>query len=371
MPELSGSGARPSRNRKRASSVGIRDVAQLSGVSTATVSRVYNAPDTVSEQVRARVEEAARTLSYIPHNAARALSSRRSRTLGIVIPTVQNSIFAEQVEWLQKRAMVHGYSTLVALSGFSAAGEAEQVRALARNGIDGIMLVGARHLPEVYDLLSSRGIAYINTSVADEASPHPCVGFDNAQAMAHTTAFLLNLGHREIAVISGDTDASDRAKLRLDGTTRALAEAGLHLDDAHLRRSDYSMAGSRAACRELMNASPGITAIMCHNDVQAFAAVLELQRMGLRVPEDVSVTGFDDLEWARHLSPGLTTVRVPWGKMAEIAADFLVAQLDGTQHRHTTILDFDLVVRESTTPPPASKAGGQLTPTTGPLPPQS
>jgi len=339
------------RNRRGSNAVGIRDVARLAGVSTATVSRVYNAPDTVSEKVRQQVEQAARSLSYIPHNAARALSSQRSRTLGIVIPTVQNSIFAEQVEWLQRRALSHGYTTLVAHSGFTHSGEAEQVRQLVRNGIDGIMLVGADHLPEVYSLLKSREIAYVNTSVCDPASPHPSVGFDNVAAMAHTTNYLLSLGHRNIGVISGDIRNSDRARLRLEGVRKEMAEAGLSLPEERIAHSDYSMDSSRAACRDLLQRAPEITAIMCHNDVQAFAAVLELQRLGLEVPGSISVTGFDDLEWARHLWPGLTTVRVPWGRMAQIAADMLVAQLDGQEYRHYTMLEYDLVVRESTAPP--------------------
>ncbi|WP_198666236.1 LacI family DNA-binding transcriptional regulator [Tropicimonas sp. IMCC34043] len=346
------------RNRRGSNATGIRDVARLAGVSTATVSRAFNAPETVSEKIRQQVEQAARTLSYIPHNAARALSSQRSRTLGIVIPTVQNSIFAEQVEWLQRRALSHGYTTLVAHSGFTSSGEAEQVRQLVRNGIDGIMLVGADHLAEVYSLLQSRRIAYVNTSVCDPASPHPSVGFDNGAAMAHTTNYLLSLGHRNIGVISGDIHNSDRARLRLQGVLRAMAEAEVALPNERIAHSDYSMEASRAACRDLLSRAPETTAIMCHNDVQAFAALLELQRLGFVVPRDISVTGFDDLEWARHLQPALTTIRVPWGRMAQIAADMLVAQLDRVEYRHSTMLDFDLVVRESTAPPrPAAQSG--------------
>ncbi|MBE2278352.1 MAG: LacI family DNA-binding transcriptional regulator [Rhodobacteraceae bacterium] len=344
------------RNRRSSNAAGIRDVAQRAGISTATVSRVYNAPDSVSEKVRLRVEQAARDLSYIPHNAARALSSQRSRTLGIVIPTVKNSIFAEQVESLQRRALTHGYTLFVAHSGFTPAGEAEQVRQMVRNGIDGIMLVGAEHRPEVYNLLESREIAYVNTSVWDADSVHPTVGFDNSAAMAHTTRYLLSLGHRAIGAITAEARASDRARLRLQGARQVMAEAGLALDETRVAYSDHSMDSSRAACRQLVQQVPGLTAILCHNDVQAFAAILELQAMGLAVPDDVSVTGFDDLEWARHLQPALTTVRVPWGRMAELAADILVAQLEGEDFRRSTKLEFDLVVRQSTAPPPPAKA---------------
>jgi LacI family transcriptional regulator len=325
----------------------------MSGVSTATVSRVFNTPESVSPEVQEKVRSVASKLAWIPHNAARALTTKRTNSLGIVIPTVKNSIFAEQVEGLQKRAAKHGYTTLVAHSGFNHESEAAQVYELVRHGIDGIMLVGADHLPEVYDLLSSRGIAYVNSSVCVENSPVPSVGFDNAGAMERITNHLISLGHTRIGTISGDTRASDRARLRLEGTRKAMKAAGLALDPRHIIASEYTMDSARMACRELMRRFPDITAIICHNDVQAFAAVLELQSRGILIPEDVSVTGFDDLDWVRHIRPGLTTVRVPWAQMAEIAADVLVAQLREQPFSHTTLLEYDLILRDSTAPPRA------------------
>jgi LacI family transcriptional regulator len=177
------------------------------------------------------------------------------------------------------------------------------------------------------------------------------VGFDNSAAMARVAQYLLSLNHRDIGVISGDIQESDRARLRLEGTRQAMRDAGVPLPEDRVFISNYSMEASRAACRELMRRAPQTTAIMCHNDVQAFGAILELQKLGLSVPHDVSITGFDDLEWARHISPALTTVRVPWGRMAEIAAEMLVKQLKGEGGQHATILDWDLVVRDSTAPP--------------------
>ncbi|NEX48606.1 LacI family DNA-binding transcriptional regulator [Pseudotabrizicola algicola] len=342
---------RSTRLRKGSGSIGIRDVAERAGVSTATVSRAFNAPKSVSETIRRKVTEAANALAYIPHNAARALSSQRSRNIGIVIPTIQNSIFATQVESLQQRAAGLGYNLLVALAGFNRDIEAEKIQQLVRTGVDGIMLIGADHRAEVYRLLQSRDIAYVNTSVFNATSPHPNVGFNNAEAMSRIAKYLISIGHLKICVISGDVVESDRARLRLEGIRNAMKSAGLPLPDEQIRICAYEMSASRQACRDLLNRTPDATAIMCHNDVQAFGALLELQSLGLRVPEDISVTGFDDLEWARHLSPALTTVRVPWGKMAELAAEVLVAQLNGSEFPQATLLDFDLVVRDSTAPP--------------------
>jgi len=165
------------------------------------------------------------------------------------------------------------------------------------------------------------------------------------------TRYLVSLGHRTICVISGDVVESDRARLRLDGIVEAMRAADLEMPDHQIRICHYEMSASRQACRELLQRNPGTTAIMCHNDVQAFGALLEVQSLGLKVPEDISITGFDDLEWARHLAPALTTVRVPWGQMAEIAADILVAQLDRRPYPKSTVLDSDLVLRDSTSLP--------------------
>lgn len=342
---------RASRSRKGSDSTGIRDVARAAGVSTATVSRVFNAPASVSDAIRRKVMDVADGLSYIPHNAARALSSQRSRNLGIIIPTIQNSIFAAQVERLQQRGAALGYNLLVALAGFNRDSEAEQVRQLVRTGVDGIMLVGADHRPEIYDLLKSRSIAYVNTSVADPKSPHPNVGFDNAAVMSRMTRYLISLGHQRICVISGDIVESDRARLRLEGIRQAVSAAGLALDEGMVAIAAYEMSAARTACRELLSRNRDATAIMCHNDVQAFAALIECQSLGLRVPQDVSITGFDDLEWARHLSPSLTTVKVPWGEMAQMSADILVAQLQHRAFPRSTLLECDLVLRDSSGPP--------------------
>lgn len=342
---------RENRRRRSSAHAGVRDVARLAEVSIATVSRTFNAPSSVSKDIRRRVLDAAEALSYIPHSAARALSSNRSQTLGIVIPTIQNSIFAEQVEHLQARGAELGYNLVVKLAGFDVERELEQIRQLVRMGVDGIMLIGGDHRPEVYELLEARDIAFVNTSVCDADSPYPSVGFDNAGAMGRMTRHLLSLGHREFGVISGNIDGSDRARLRLNGIEYELAREGLGLPRDHVVFSSYGMSDARTSCRELLRRHPSITALICHNDVQAFAALLEAQSRGYEVPTELSITGFDDLEWARHLSPALTTVRVDWARMAILAADVLTAQLNGRDFPHVMKLETDLVLRKSTAPP--------------------
>ncbi|NYZ12472.1 LacI family DNA-binding transcriptional regulator [Azospirillum sp. RWY-5-1] len=341
-------GGAAERTRRGNGSVGIRDVARAAGVSTATVSRVLNTPEAVGQPIREKVLEAVRQLRYVPHSAARALSLQRSHTLGIVIPSIANSIFAAQVEALQKCASEHGYNVVIALSDFSMDNEFRQMQNLVANGAEGVMLVGGWHRPELYDLLNARGVVYVNTSVYDPASPHPTIGFDNAAAIGRATNYLLELGHTRIGVLSGQRAENDRATYRLKGIQDALRAAGLTLDDQLVQECRYGISDARQAFRELMSRRPAPTAIVCHNDVLAFGAVLEAQDMGLQVPADVSVVGFDDLEWASQIRPSLTTVRVRWDQMATLAGEHLIAQLTGAPVVHATKVDVDLVVREST-----------------------
>jgi LacI family transcriptional regulator len=155
------------------------DVARRAGVSAASVSRVLNHPAKVSQEVRDRVMRAMGEFGYVRDGAARALASRHSLTIGNVVPTLGIGIFAAGVAALQRRLEEFGYQLLVAASDYDEAKEARQVRSLIERGVDGIALVGQRHAPEVYQLLRSRKLPYVNTYQFDGQNPHPCIGFDN------------------------------------------------------------------------------------------------------------------------------------------------------------------------------------------------
>ena len=189
-PAASGAGRR---------SAGIRDVASLAGVSTATVSRFFNEPSSLRPDMRMRVDNAVRELGYIRHGAARALSMRRSHAIGAIIPTVDNATRANKVTALQKRCRERGYNLVLALSEYDLDLELQQCRNLIEAGIDGIMLEGGLHDPALYTLLEKRGIAFVNTSVYDPLSPYPNIGFDNRATASRLAEHLLDLGHRSSA----------------------------------------------------------------------------------------------------------------------------------------------------------------------------
>lgn len=332
--------------------VTLKDVADHAGVSTATVSRVLNRQGKVNRETEVRVTEAVATLGYVPHAAARALASRRSRTIGAVTAALDNPIFAKGIQALEHRLELSGYGLLVASSNYEPVRELKQVRTMVERGIDAIMLQGDSHLPEVYALLQRKGIAYINTWVYDPAAPHPCCGFNNEAAGRNVTAYLLDLGHRDIAMVAGITSGNDRARNRIRGVRAALADQGLDLPPHRLVERPYSVSDGRDGLRELL-AAPGSrpTAVIGGNDLLAIGVLLEAQQSGLTVPGDLSIAGFDDIELSANISPGLTTVHVPVAEICTLAGDYLVARIEDRPARDHVSLEAKLVVRQSTARP--------------------
>ena len=330
----------------------LKDVAQRAGVSTATVSRVLNAQGRVNRETEARVADAVAALGYVPHAAARALASRRSRTVGAVTAALDNPIFARGLQALEHRLEQSGYGLLVASSNYEPARELKQVRTMVERGIDAIMLQGDSHLPEVYALLQRKGIAYVNTWVYDAAAAHPCCGFNNELAGRNLADYLLDLGHREIAMVAGVTAGNDRALNRIRGVTAALKARGLELPPARVVERPYSLSDGRDGLRALL-AAPGSrpTAVIGGNDLLAIGVMLEAQQSGLTVPGDLSVAGFDDIELAANIAPALTTVHVPVEEICTLAGDYLVARIEGRPARDHVALEARLVVRQSTARP--------------------
>jgi LacI family transcriptional regulator len=354
MQDLSKRLQKRTRRNERPSAT-LKDVALRAGVSTATVSRVLNAQGKVNHETEARVTAAVAALGYVPHAAARALASRRSRTVGAVTAALDNPIFAKGIQALESRLEQSGYGLLVASSNYEPARELKQVRTMVERGIDAIMLQGDSHLPEVYALLQRRGIAYMNTWIYDAAAPHPCCGFDNQLAGHNLADYLLDLGHRDIAMVAGITAGNDRARSRIAGVTAALRARGLDLPPARVVERPYSLSDGRDGLRALF-APPGPrpTAVIGGNDLLAIGVMLEAQQSGLKVPGDLSVAGFDDIELAANLTPALTTIHVPVEEICTLAGDYLVARIEGRAARDHIALEARLVVRQSTARP-----GGQ------------
>ena len=340
----------------QAKTVGIREVAQRAGVSIATVSRALNSPAMVRPELRARIDAAARELGYIPDAAARALSSRRSRTIGAIIPTVDNAMFARGVEALQRYLSLKDYLLLLATSGYDPEVEHRQAQNMISRGVDGLILRGDVHTDALRRLLATQRIPFVNVGVYHPDKPYASVGTDNEAAGYRVCRHLLGLGHRRIGMVAALSLNNDRASARVRGVRRALAEAGLELEPRWTLEVPYHLDDARQAARTLLphEAAGRPTALVCGNDVIAYGVMLEAERRGLRVPQDLSVAGFDDLEWSRHLRPSLTTMHLPTDEVWTRAGEYLVNTLAGMPMAPHFEVEASLVVRESTGPAPAA-----------------
>ena len=333
----------------------IDDVASAARVSTATVSRVLNKPDAVREALRQRVTDAVVRLGYVPHAGARALMLHRSGTVGAVFPTVDNAIFAKAIEALQRRLTDAGLQLLIATSGYDVDTEARQAMNLVTRGADALALCGIGQSPQLLKFLRQRALPTVHVMTYPAPAETVCVGFDNAKAIGQAVRYLLDLGHRRVAMLAGITRHNDRARARVAGVRKALKEAGIELPASRLVERPYGLAEARDGFRALMAAVPAPTAILCGNDVLAFGALLEAQKMKIAVPKALSIIGFDDLEMARHIHPALTTVHVPTEKMWGTAADRLIEALGQRPVATATEVEVALVVRDSTGPAPTKK----------------
>ena len=327
----------------------ISDVAAEAGVSPATVSRALSLPELVKPLTRARIQAAVSRLGYVPDGAARALASRTSGAVGIVVPTIDNAIFSRAIQALQTRLAEAGIRLLVASHQYDVAAEAGAVRSLLEHGIDGIVLVGTEHTKDVWTLLDRAPIPYLLTWSLKRG--RDCIGFDNQATGRLAAEHLLSLGHQKFGMISGTLTYNDRAKSRLAGVRAALAAAGLALPPERIREQPFSLGGGRAGFAALMSLAEPPTAIIGGNDLLATGALFEAQARGLVVPRDVSIMGFDNLELAANVSPGLTTIHLPTAELGRMAAERLLERLQSDDRPHIVKLPVELVVRASTAPP--------------------
>ncbi|WP_294926677.1 LacI family DNA-binding transcriptional regulator [uncultured Paracoccus sp.] len=339
-------------NRKNSqkASVGIRDVARHANVSTATVSRALNKPERVSADLRDRIARVISEIGYIPDASARALSSRRTRTIGAIVPTIDNAMFAQGIQALQGYLATQDYLLLLATNQYDLETELKQARNLIERGVDALILRGDERHAELRRLLAAKAIPFVNVGVYEPHKPYPSIGTDNAEAGRVLARYVTGLGHRRIAVVAAHQRNNDRAQARLRGVIDGLAESGTTLRPEWLLHVEYTLDDAGNAARALLFDKDRPTAVICGNDVIAYGVMLAAMRQGIRVPDQLSIVGFDDLEWSRHLQPSLTTIHMPTNEIWVRAGKYLVDLLAGLSPLKHQKVDFSLIVRESTAP---------------------
>lgn len=323
------------------------DVAKTAGVSTATVSRCLNSPDRVVEKTRLRVLKAVEELGYTPNFGARVMAAKRTFTIGAIIPTMENAIFARGIQAFQEELHSRGYTLLISSSAYQPKLEQEQIRALVSRGADGLLLIGYERDSEIYGYLERQNKPVLVAWAFSNEHDLPAIGFDNCASMQDLTDAVIEHGHRKIGVISGITKGNDRAVQRLKGIKQGVENSDQTVEIVDVIETPYEVENGGDAFAQIMDSHVRPTVIMCGNDVLAVGALRRAHEMGLRVPQDVSITGFDDIELARIVTPSITTVHVPHREMGRRAAIELVKMVEKQGDGTATELQSSLRLRES------------------------
>jgi DNA-binding LacI/PurR family transcriptional regulator len=320
------------------------DVSRLSGVSSATVSRVFSGSAPVRDSVRQRVENAARILAYEPSHAARSLAGRKTNTLGAIFPEIASGFYADMLAGIDEVAAESGFDVLAAFVG-KRRSRAELIKRLLRQGrVDALLLLNLDDTldldPETIDHLP---IVLIDREI--NGSKLPALGIDNVGGAEAVIEHLFEQGHRRIAIVSGPPGNHD-SQQRLLGCRRAFSRLGVSFDERLLWSGGFTVDSGVQAARDLLNWQSKLpNAIFCLNDAMAIGMLNEFHRAGISVPDDVAMAGFDNVEAAAHLS--LTSVACPMRLMGQVAARWAIALVSQNERPVGYRLPVRLVIRNS------------------------
>ena len=328
----------------------MNDVARVAGVSAQTVSRALRDPDKVAPETRRLIEEAIRDTRYVQNMSASHLASNRSMTVAAIIPTLSASVFAETIQGLSDHLRPRGYQIVLGDTGYSPSREEALIRSLLGRRPDGIFVVGTRHTRPATQLLKRAGVPVVE-SWGETARPiDMLVGYSNRAAIADLVHHLAARGRRRLVFSAVLRPGDYRAAERLEAFTAAVAAIlpSEPTRTACVRDQPLAIATGRDVFDLVRTTHPDADALVCSSDLIAAGALLAAARAGLRVPDDLAITGFGDFEIASELNPALTTVGVPTRAMGTEAAHLLLAAMDGTPIARRSIdVGYRLVVRES------------------------
>ncbi len=325
------------------------DVANLAGVSPITVSRVLRKPDAVSQALQRRVHAAVQELGYVPNIAASRLASSRTHAIGVIVPTLYNVIFAEYLFALHDVLVGAGFQVIVVNSRYSEQEEENAVKVLLGQRVEAIIIAGIHHTPLARQLLTRAHLPVVETF---ELSPDPIdlnIGMLQDRAGQAATQHLIDRGFQRIAFLAGNLD--HRAQSRFDGYRLAMREAGLQGLEIVTHRPRHSSVALGSDLLALMHErGDRPEAIFCTDDNLALGAMQECRKRGIRVPSDIAIIGFHDLEFSACASPSLSSIVTRRFETGKLAAEKVLAALDSTGRQPPNQIDlgFEVIAREST-----------------------
>lgn len=287
-----------------------------------------NGSSKVSKATQQRVLEACARLDYVPNPAARALSTSRSRTVAAIIPTIEHSVFAKFIAAIEATLGDQGYTLVLAISNGDPEEELRGAQKLIGMGAEAFILTGEAHSPSLLEMFERRQVPHVFTSVWNPDNSSPTIGYDNALLAGDAVRYLAAHGHAHIGVVHGPLADSDRTKARRQGAETA----GAGLVSLEFHETELNVRGGKSVISRVLAAGAPPSALLCFSDVIALGVYFGLAEAGKRIPQDMSVMGFDNLDWAVETVPPLTTIDLPAAEMGRAAARQIIENLeDGTK----------------------------------------
>ncbi|WP_048602701.1 catabolite control protein A [Rubeoparvulum massiliense] len=329
--------------------VTIYDVAKEAGVSMATVSRVVNGNPNVKPATRKKVKEAIQRLGYRPNAVARGLASKRTKTVGVVIPDVSNPFYSELVRGIEDIANMYDYNIFLCNSDEHKGKELRLIETMLEKQVDGLLFMGAKVTQDHREILQTGHVPVVLSSTLDEEGILPSVSINHGKAMEEGVHYLHELGHQRIALISGPPDEPLFGTIRLQAFRRAMTNVGLTIDENMICTGDMHYESGFEETKKLLQQSQPPTAIFAVSDEMAIGAIHAILDQGLRVPEDISVLGFDNTRLATMVRPLLTTVVQPMYDIGAVSMRLLTKYMMNEEVESScVILPHRIEVRQST-----------------------
>jgi len=329
----------------------IKDVAKRANVSIATVSRVLNQSKPVSPQVREKVMKAVEELGFTVNPVARSLVMKKSRLIGVLISDISNMFFSVLVSGVERECFKERYSTLLCSTNGDVEKELYYLNLLKDQYVDGIIMFTQSLKEEHLRFFENNPIPVVfRSSLGPENSRYSYININDYQAFYDAAQYLIDLGHKKIGMLSGDLSTTGSAyHQRYTGFRKALEDHGLEFQGKWLLEGDYDIASGYRRGKKLFSMKEIPTAVCCASDLSAIGAIKAAEEMGLRVPDDLSVMGFDDIPVAEAYRPGLTTVRQPIMEMGIQSVQMLIQQIQDKGHnsQEIRIVPHEIIVRES------------------------
>jgi len=335
----------------------ILDVARLASVSTATVSRVINSPDSVRAETRERVILAMKKCNYTYNALARGFATKRSNTIGLIIPTISNPVFADSTMGIQEYAEGQNIKVILGNSYYKYSQEENLIKVLRESQVDGLIITTTNLKGKVLRSLVAENYPFVLLFSTIKSGPISAVGIDNFRGGYLATSHLVALGHKRIGMVAGNFSITDRSFHRWHGYQKCLRDNGIPYDRELLVQTDYSLSAGRYSIKKLLELSAPPTAVFCSNDYIALGAIKGAREMGLTLPEQLSIVGFDDMQTASYIVPALTTIRQPAYQMGRRAAELLLQLMENPTKSVQDMKEISLVIRESTTAAPRGPSG--------------